>query len=520
VNLLVAGGLVDVGDGCFRRADVRLVAGRIDAVGRLRPAPGDTVLDATERLVVPGLVNAHLHSNEMWQRAQFDRYPLETWVAQAYPLVGATRQTSEEIYLRTALGAAEMLRSGVTSVVDCLYEPLGATAESLAAVVRAYRDTGLRALICLAVADRPLGLDRALLQATDAALLDAVRPAPAADQIAAVLDLARLFDRPGEGVSIGVAPAGVHRCSDRLLELVASSGLEVHMHLAETRTQAAEAAASGRSLVQRAGDLGVLGPRTHLSHAIWLSSQDVAEVATSGATVVHNPVSNLKLGSGLAPVAELLRSGVSIALGTDGVCSADRLDLLMATKLAAILHRGPGDPDDWVAAGDAWRMTTVGGARALGQADELGRLEVGRRADLTLLDLEHPAFVPLGMPLLHVALGAASAAVREVIVGGRVVVANGAVTGVDEQALRREGRQAAAVVRAREAPAREFASRLVPAVEAHRRISVALPVPVQHALPHHDVSLTEPVLTAFAVRGGSVAPTCGTTTATANGSER
>ncbi|SCF03354.1 guanine deaminase [Micromonospora coriariae] len=467
-GLLLAGGLVDLGAGRFERADVRVRDSRIETVGALSPEPGENCLDARRRIIVPGLVNAHTHSNEAWLRARFDNLPLETWLVHAYP-VGAVRQTPDEVYLRTALVAAEQLRCGTTSVVDCLYEPGGATVDSLAAVVRAYRDTGIRALICLALADRPPRFDRAAVEPVDLVVLDEFRPAPAAAQVESALALAERFHRPAEGISIGLAPAGIHRCGDELLQRAAATGLDLHVHLAETRPQAADAAATGRSLVRRAVDLEFLGPRVHLSHAVWLSPQDIGWLAASGATVVHNPVSNLKFGSGLAPVPELLRHGVPVALGTDGVCSADGQDLLQAVKLAALLHKGSGDPAGWLGAAEAWHMATEAGARPAGDPEGIGRVASGRRADLTLFDLDHPAFLPFGDPLLHLALGAPTSAVSEVLVGGRLVLAGGTLTGLDERVLRHEARLAAAAVEGRNAPARALAGRLAPAAEAYRQ---------------------------------------------------
>jgi cytosine/adenosine deaminase-related metal-dependent hydrolase len=474
-RLVLRGGLVDRGGGAFERADVLVAGGRIAAVGQVQGGADAAVLDARRRVVVPGMVNAHTHSNENWQRGRFDNLPLETWLVLAYPLHDAPAQTPREIYVRTALGAMEMAQSGTTAVVDFLYELPALTEESLAAVVAAYRDVGLRALVCLAVADRSFyesaALDSALLEPEVCAALDARTPPDRDAWLASCRRMVERFHRPDEGIGIGLAPAGPHRCSEELLlacrALADELDLQVHTHTLETRLQV-----GGGGVVARLGEIGFLGPRTHLCHGVWTTPHDAAVIAEHGATLVHNPISNLKLGSGVAPVPALLRAGVDLSLGTDGVCSGDGQDLFQAVKLAALVHKRPElDPAEWIGAREAWAMATAGGARPGGD-DGLGRIAPGARADLVLLDLDHPVFTPLNDPLLHVALGVPTAAVRDVLIGGRHVVRDGVLTTVDAPALRAEARDRVQEVRARSAGADRLAGALLPAVVAGRRQAI------------------------------------------------
>lgn len=478
--IVLTNGLVDVGDGHFERASIAVDGGSITAVGGTVSHPaGATVVDATGDIVVPGLINAHTHSSENWLRGRFDNLPLEAWLLFAYPRLLAPLQSEREIYLRTVLGAMEMASTGTTCVVDFLVEASGHTEASLAAVVRAYRDVGLRALICVGMADRPTHetgiVDLEAVPDDLVARLRAIRPPAASESLATARRLVERFHRPEEGIAIGLAPSGPTRCTEDLLlgalELAQELDLQVHIHALETNVEAMAPA-----VIPRLAEIGFLCPRVHLSHGIWMGDADAPRIAETGATVVHNPLSNLKLGSGVAPIPRLWHSGASVALGTDGVCTGDCQDLFQALKLAAIVHKaGPEPPQRWLGASDAWRMATACGALAAGAPDAIGRIEPGRRADLVLLDLEDHAFTPLNDPLLQVVLQAPARAVRQVLVGGEWVVRDGALTRVDASSLLAEAREAAASVLDRHAPAWELSSGLVPGAFRAREHALRAP---------------------------------------------
>jgi cytosine/adenosine deaminase-related metal-dependent hydrolase len=213
--------------------------------------------------------------------------------------------------------------------------------------------------------------------------------------------------------------------------------LAIHIHVLETRMQAVSGKQMyGNTLVEHMDALGFLSPRVCFAHGIWLTSHDIELVRDRGVTVAHNPASNLKLGSGLAAVPNLLAQGANVALGTDGMSSNDGLDMFASLKLAAVIHKLWGiDYERWLGAREAWQLATIGGAPAAGDADGLGRIEPGRRADLVLLDLESHVFTPLNDPLRQLALGSSTTAVDSVLVGGRWVVRGGRVMNVDEAAI-------------------------------------------------------------------------------------
>lgn len=427
--------------------------GRIAAVGEAGTSDG--AIDCSRFAVVPGMVNAHAHSNENWFRGLWDNLPLEPWMLFSYPVLAAPAQSAEEIYVRTLLGGIEMLRSGATCVVDFLYDNEAA----LEPVVRAYRDLGLRALVAFAMSDRTyhetVVLDKGLVSRDLVDRMEREKP-PSWDEWRAVARRAvERFHRPEEGISICLAPSGPQRCTDELLvgsaALADELDLMIHIHVLETRMQAVSGQQLyGRTLPEHLDAIGFLSPRVCFEHGVWLTPSDLELVRDRGVTVVHNPVSNMKLGSGIAPVPELLRHGVNVALGTDGMCSNDGNDMFGTLKAASLLHKlWEIDYESWLGAAEAWQMAAVGGATAAGDPDGLGAIEPGRRADLVLLDLDSIVFTPLNDPLRQLALGSTTQAVSSVMVGGEWRVRDGRVTGVDEAAVLAEGRARGAEIVAR-----------------------------------------------------------------------
>jgi 5-methylthioadenosine/S-adenosylhomocysteine deaminase len=239
-----------------------------------------------------------------------------------------------------------------------------------------------------------------------------------------------------EDVLSGTFPHGAYTVGPENLQaakrLAGAHGGLFCTHAAETRAERADIQTRyGRSVIRHLDALGLLDPRTVLAHCVWLDDEEIAILARSGASVAHNPVSNLKLASGIARVPDLLAAGVRVTLGTDGAISGNDLDLWLAIRLAATLHRATTLRADAVTTAQALRMATLDGAAALGAADRLGSLEPGKLADMILLDLDVPNAVPLFDPATHVVFSAGRSDVRHVFVGGRQVVRDRRLTGLD-----------------------------------------------------------------------------------------
>jgi guanine deaminase len=364
------------------------------------------------------------------------------------------------------------------------------TPEGVEAVARAYTDVGLRAVIAPAVADLvfydtvPGLMD--VLPKPLRQIVEQIRPAPTAGLMALGEGMIRRWQGAAGGrIAVALAPTIPTQCTDEFLEgsarLAREHGVGIHTHLSESKMQVIAAGRRwGTTTVARLAALGILGPRFVGAHAVWLTDDDIARLADAGAAVAHNPASNLRLGSGIAAVREMLDRGVTVALGTDGSMSSDNQNLFEAMRLAGLVGnvRFPHDPGRWVGAADAWRMATAGSARALGLGGDLGAVEPGRAADLVLLRADSVFLQPLNDPVASLVYAETGADVDTVLVGGRVVVRGGRVLTVDEARLRVRAQEAADRVRAQNAEAWALAEQIAPYLGEACRAAACLPYPV------------------------------------------
>jgi 5-methylthioadenosine/S-adenosylhomocysteine deaminase len=272
------------------------------------------------------------------------------------------------------------------------------------------------------------------------------------------------FDR--DRVRPGLGPTIPLHCTDEFVtacrDLAREYDVSVQMHLAESRGQAVlGASAYGKTLTAHLADLGLIGPRFSGAHGVWLDRDDVRRLADAGASVAHNPLSNLRLGCGVAPARLMLDHGLRVGIGTDSPASADTQNMFEAVRWASYLSR-IANPDyrRWLGADEVFRMATEGSAGVLGMADRIGRLAPGYRADIVFLDLSNANYVPLNDVLLQLVNGESGAAVERVMIDGRLVFAGGRVLTVDEGKLRAQAERAAARLREANAPARAAAGAL------------------------------------------------------------
>jgi 5-methylthioadenosine/S-adenosylhomocysteine deaminase len=430
--------------------------------------PQGTIVDGRNKLLLPGFVNAHTHSSEMWQRGMIPPLPLELWLAHLYDFAPIE---PEQVYLSALGTAVETLLTGGTTVVDHLVLIPGKERETIAAAVRAYRETGIRAFVAPLIQDEP----------PMAAFPSAAQPIDrTADPkvTAAVLDLMQetvdLFHRPEEGISIAVAPTGIQLCSDALfegcVELSDRYNLCRHAHLLESKAQVMLAQEKyGGSAVRHLEKLGYLGDRTSLAHCVWLTDSDIEILAAMRSTVVHNPLSNLRLGSGIAPVLKYRQAGVNVAFGCDGSASNDSQDLLEAVKMGSILHNVTDfDYRHWLTPRQSVQMAAMGGATGLGMAAEMGSLAIGKKADLVMYDLMNLSLLPRTDPIGLLILGRPTQAVAGAWVNGKQVVAAGKLTTIDVDRLRQDLFEKSQWVGDLPSSTRE-------AMEAHYRAVVGLP---------------------------------------------
>ncbi|MBF2088964.1 MAG: amidohydrolase [Synechococcales cyanobacterium K44_A2020_017] len=401
-------------------------------------APMGRLIDGRHKLLLPGFVNAHTHSSEMWQRGIIPPYPLELWIAELYEF---TPLKPHQIYL-SALGTAiETLLSGGTTVVDHLVIIPGLEKESVKAAIQGYREAGIRAFVGPLIQDQALGASLPT-GGTSVDLAPHYHNTPELLQL--MEELVRDYHRPEEGIHIMTAPTGPQLCSDALFEGCADLSdryqLCRHTHLLETRAQNMLAHEKyGCSAVKHLHELGFLGDRTSLAHCVWLEDEDIPYLATTRSTVVHNPLSNLRLGSGIAPVLKYRQAGINVTFGCDGSASNDSQDLLEAIKIGTILHN-PTDLDyrHWITPREAIAMASLGGATGLALQNQIGSLEVGKQADFVLYDLTSLSLLPRTDPAGLLILGRPTQAVDSVWVNGRQVVADGQPTQVNVKTLRQD----------------------------------------------------------------------------------
>jgi 5-methylthioadenosine/S-adenosylhomocysteine deaminase len=493
--LLQGGRVLRAGAAQVERADILVDGDRIAEVGTgLAPSADVETIDAREFLVLPGLINAHTHGHGNLLRGLAGRWTLEDLLNHGPALNG--HRTPEEHYLSAAVGAIEMLKSGCTAAYDLFMAVPAPTPEMAEAIARAYLDVGMRAVIAPALADLVFyqtvpGLMDLLPPDLQRTVKD-LTPAPTAGLLHLSEETVTRWHGAGDGrLRVALAPTIPTQCTDEFLagygRLARKHDLGLHTHLAESKVQVVEAMRRwGKTPVARLAELGLLGPGFVGAHGIWLTDEDIARLADAGGAIAHNPGSNLRLGAGIAAVREMLDGGVTVGVGTDGSICSDNQNVFEAMRTAALVGnvRFPHEAARWLGAEEVWRMATLGSARLLGMADDVGAIEPGRKADLVLLRADSPFVSPLNDTLRSLVYAETGASVDTVLVGGRVVVRGGHVLTVDEAQLRARAQEAADRLRARNTAAWQLAARLGPYIAAACRAAVATPYPVnRYAAP-------------------------------------
>jgi 5-methylthioadenosine/S-adenosylhomocysteine deaminase len=475
-GLLLAGGLVlDSNSGKADRRDLLIEDGKIADIG----APGSLAAtvarqyDASDRLIIPGLINCHTHGHANLMKGVADSWTLEASLTHG-PWLAGTRDP-EMIYLSTLLGAIDMLSKGCTACFDLVYEFPRPTKEGFLAAARAYADAGMRAVLAPMVADQSLFRSiPGLADALPADLRDSVAKFDLASgerTIAALEAIAAARAEMPDGVTIAIAPTIPHHCSERFLkacmDIADRHALPIHMHIAESRLQAVVARKTyGRSAVRYLADLGMLRPGFTAAHGVWLDDDDLDLLAEHGCSIAHIPASNFRLGSGVAHVRPMLARGINVGLATDGANSSDSLSMLQAMRLASFGARIFASPRaDGLPAVEIVKLATQGGAKLLG-LPSCGRIEQGACADLALFDLGHVDFIPATDPINQLVTSADSASVTDVMVGGVFKLRDRKMISVDTTDLRGRISESIAKLAASTSDARSLGQRLEPHVIA------------------------------------------------------
>lgn len=408
--------------------EVLVAHGRIASIGRaVTAAPGTQLIDLTGHILMPGLVQGHVHLGQTFFRGLAEDRRLLAWLRERiWPLEAA--HDDESAYWCTLLGATECLLSGSTTVQDIGIGP-GARG-----YLRAIADSGLRALAGKCLMDTGDGLPDGLAEDTDDALASS-------EALGKEIAAGRLGS---ERLRYAINPRFVLSCSGDLWSGVRSlaerHGWPIHTHALEQEEETALVrAATGLDEIEYFDDQGILDADLRIAHGIWIDQGHYSQLADRRFSVVHCPSSNLKLGSGIADVVGLRKAGIPVGVGCDGAACANGLDAFEELRLAALLQKLRNGPDSFSGLA-ALRLATSEGARALGLNHEVGSVEVGKRADLVALRLDRPELWSAGAADPHdvVAFSANAASVRHVFVDGEHLVADGRLTQLDLAEVRRE----------------------------------------------------------------------------------
>jgi 5-methylthioadenosine/S-adenosylhomocysteine deaminase len=448
-TLLISGARVLVPGGDWHDppiADIAVAGDTIAGVApAFAPAPGaipPQTLDARGHLVLPGFVNAHYHSHDVLAKGTLEEVPLETWRLHVLPPQYPPRSI-EEIRARTLLGALECARSGMTTVQDMLtlypFEP-----EHLDVVIETYERIGIRVVFALQYGDRK-GIDtvpfwRETFPPEMHPLLSSAAEPEKDFDLLGHFENEYLKGPVRKRVHWGLGPSAPERCSPELIarttEIAKRYGIPVYSHIYESRGMALQArlheTQNGGSLIRRLQAEGALGPHLNLAHSVWLAPDEIEILAATGTGVVLNLQGNLKMKCGIPPILGLVQNGVRIALGCDNCSCSDAQNMFAAMKLyallAAVSSPTPG-PEHAVA---ALHSATEGGADGALLGDTIGRVAAGYKADLTIVDLADPSYVPLNSmarQLVHIEGGRG---VKHVLVDGAFVVRDGRLATIDE----------------------------------------------------------------------------------------
>lgn len=425
--------------------DVLIKEGKIVAIMKGISEEGKKVIDCSEKLLIPGMINAHLHSDENFFKGMFDNMPLEIWMLYSCPPLAYGPFSSEMIYLRTMLGALEMVKHGVTCVQDDVSECPQGTVEGYSAVFQAYTDMGIKANVGLNIGDRKY-IDKIpyIREVFPEELIQKLNAQPEREQnLALYREIIKLWNGKA-GHKVVVSTSAPQRCSDEYLlqakGLAEEYDLPMHTHILESRIQYCTGAEFyGESIVKHANRIGFLSERLSVIHGVWMDEEDMKLLSEANATLICNPVSNLKLGSGIMNLLKMKENGVNVVLGTDGMSSNDGQNMFEAMKYAGLLQKVT-DPDyrRWQDSYSLLEMVYTNASKSLMRSKEVGTIEMGKAADIVIMDKSNVNFIPQNNLENHLVYCENGESVETVLCNGKKIYEKGNILTVDEKDILRK----------------------------------------------------------------------------------
>jgi len=395
----------------FERGSVAIDGDKIVAVGKDVKEKADVVIDAKGKVVLPGLINAHTHLSMTLLRGVADDMELDPWLkTRIWPIEKHLR--AEDCHVGALLGCLEMIKSGTTCFADQYF--------FMEDVARAVEKAGIRGVLSYGIIE--LG-----------------DPKKRKFEIEVGEKLVRTWHGKADGRILTMfGPHAPYTCSPECLtkvkELAKKYKVGIHTHIAETRWETDDEIPKkyGKRPVEHLDAIGFLGPEVLAAHCVWLTEKEIKILCDHGVKPVHNPVSNMKIACGIAPVPEMLAAGIPVALGTDGAASNNALDMFNEMKFAALLNKVGKLNPTVMPAQAVLEMATINGAIALGLEKEIGSLEAGKKADIVLVDLKKPRLTPLHNVVSHLVYSAVGGDVDTTIVDGKILMQNTEVLVLDE----------------------------------------------------------------------------------------
>lgn len=359
-------------------------------------------IDGSGKVCMPGLVNGHSHLAMTLFRGLEDDVPFHTWLFERILPLEGKMVSKEFVRAGTELAALECIRFGVTTVNE-MYFYASETASVL-------DKAGMRGIVSQTIAKFPLPEDKDL----------------GTDKFKIFENVRKKFAK-NKRLEIGLAPHAPYSCDDillkRVVEAADATGAPIHIHVSETAKEVEDSKNEfGLTPVERLVKLGVLRERTLCAHCVHLDDVDIEAFKKSGASVLYNPDSNMKLASGIAPVAEYLKEGIPVSIGTDGSASNNDLSIFGAMDIGTKLQKLAFKDSTAMTAEQALVMGTIGGARALGMQDKIGSLEAGKRADFILVDFAFPHLQPVHNPISHLVYATQGLEVDSVVCDGKILM--------------------------------------------------------------------------------------------------
>ncbi|MDR3565857.1 MAG: amidohydrolase [Negativicutes bacterium] len=414
-NILLRNGEVVRPDGKVEKTDIAVSGTTISQVGAVPPEwPADRIIDCTNKLILPGLVNTHTHAAMTLFRSYADDMALMDWLqTKIWP--AEANLTGDDVHWGTMLAIAEMIKTGTTTFADMYF--------FMDDVARAVDASGIRAVLARGMAGVTPTAEQALVESED---------------------FYRQWHGGAEGrITVMMGPHAPYTCPPaylkKVIALAQRLGAEIHIHLAETVGEVETCVKEhGKSPIALMNELGLFESGVLAAHCVHVSAADIAIMQEKRVRVAHNPGSNMKLASGIAPVPAMLAAGITVGLGTDGTASNNNLDMVEELRLAALLHKVSTLDPVVIPAAQAVQLATSAGAEVVGLGRLTGRLEPGYKADISIFAMDATHWYPRHDRLSLLTYAANAADVHTVLVDGKILLDNRKLTTIDEEQLKYE----------------------------------------------------------------------------------